>query len=285
MKNKKSVFLVLFSVALLTLQGCDPIMFIPDLFAELFNPNLIIIRGEKPISGEGKTYTIPKGTTVRFKDTVFGSYGPQGSLIFSGGAKLIAQGTLEDPIVFESMDGTGIVTFETSASTSSIIEYCSLEDVGVVCKNTITIQYCKFNSNHGANVGIACNNNSNPIIQYNNFFFTNIYIDGDISNMPAPTIQYNNIDLDLWLNHSGTGIGICLYYGSSNTIIKFNNIINTYGYAIASSYYSSATINISSNYVSDCHGETGVDTDGSQCAGVVIDSFSTSPISGAGCGW
>lgn len=282
LKTNKPILIVLFFL-LLSLQGCDPIGGFFDFWVELFSPNLEIIRGEKIISGEGKTYTIPKGTTVRFKDTVFGSYGPQGSLIFSGGAKLIAQGSVEDPIVFESMDGTGIVTFETSASTSSIIEYCSLEDVGIVCKNSITIQYCKFNSNHGSNVGLACSNNSNPIIQYNNFFLSSIYIEGDISNMPAPIIQYNNIDLNLWLYNSG--IGICIYYGSSNTIIKFNNIINTSGYAIASSYYSSATISISSNYVSDCHEETGVDTDGSQCAGVVIDSYSASPISEAGCGW
>jgi len=169
-KSKKLILFSIFMMLTLTIQGCDPIGGFFDFFGELFNPNLIIIRGTETISGEGEVFTIPKGTTVEFRDTVLGGDG--GFLWIKDGAMFIAQGTADEPIVFQRKEGseTGIIQFEANASTDSIIEYCEFMNLmWINIINNLVIQYNKF-----VDAMINLNGYAEPIIQYN-------------------TIQYNTI--------------------------------------------------------------------------------------------
>ena len=242
----------------------------------------MIIRGEKPISGEGKTYTIPKGTTVRFKENVIlAGYSPEPGLVFSDGASLIAQGTADDPVVFESHDRSALITFRESSSTESIIEYCDANNTVMKFENSITIQYCKFN--YG---GVLCSKGSNATIKNNSFFESSVAIDSNENTyIPCPTIQYNNIDLNRL--DSGDPYGILIRNGSADTVIRFNNIMNSLAGAVdyAGEYITVDKINIYDNYILNCNSMTGVDTNGSQCYGVNVVSYSTSQITEAGCGW
>lgn len=48
--------------------------------------------------------------------------------------------------------------------------------------------------------------------------------------------------------------------------------------------YDISNVTIEQNYISDCKGKTGVDTDGSQ-TDLPNNNFRITPVVGAGCGW
>lgn len=93
MMNKKHFILATLYLSLLSLQGCG---YIGDFFEELFDPNLLIIRGTKTYSGKDNSLTINPGTTVRFKANysfgILGQVMTDAEMIFSDGAYLIADG-------------------------------------------------------------------------------------------------------------------------------------------------------------------------------------------------
>ena len=151
-------------------------------------------------------------------------------------------------------------------------EYCSFEEhVPLSCYgNSIAVQYCKF----GVRSGIRCYNVSKTTIQYSSL--DESYI--GVSN--AAVIQYNDINGG---NEEAGGIWV----DTGTYTIRFNNIINTTEHAISNGNYYADTIYlyVDNNYIANCNGLIGVDTDGSQSEGVVYNSYRTTPVEEAGCGW
>ena len=123
-KSKKLILLFIFSITLLTLQGCGGIT---DYFEELFDPSLMIVRGIETISGDGEVYTIPAGTTVKFKGSgqfLFGNgYANAGQLVITNGATLIADGEKERIVLELAGGGRGIILEENASNESMIREY------------------------------------------------------------------------------------------------------------------------------------------------------------------
>lgn len=239
---------------------------------------IITSQGEITIIGYNElttTMTISPGTTVKFQ-----SYEPSGGPIgchglgkpgelkITGGGKLIAQGTKDNPIIFE---GIGNLIFDDTASNESVLEYCQLKDqVHISISNSIVVKYSKFETgpvSEGYQFYIG--NNSRPQIQYNNLEDYFLIIEGN----SEPSINYN------YFNKGGIII-------SSNTLVTMenNNIIFTAGEAI---YYNSETssLTVTSNYIANCNGKTNVDITGEQSRNVVYIDPQSNPINSAGCGW
>jgi len=271
MKNKYTQVILLVFL-LFTVSGCGQTWW-ETLFER---KNVLVITGRHTISGE--TLELKPGTIVRFKPvTAFSLAGTvvveSGELVFENGGRLIARGTLGNPIIFTREEDEGILTFkENSDGVNTVIEYCKFEkNTHINCENSITIQYSKFD-----HAWIELGKNSKSLIQYNDFSSLPpaglasraITVGMDYID-PYPTIQFNNI----------TGYYHAVTVGS---IVKNNNIRDSEQEAILGS---SKTI-IDSNYIANCNGKTGPDTTGEQ-----VDTLGTythpktEPISGAGCGW
>lgn len=181
---------------------------------------------------DGQTLTIEPGTIINFYT---GNYTSYGSLYIYG--KLIAQGSLNDSIVFTRYGSTNnwsIINFNNADSTS-IIEYSKIEYSNglVIYHSNITISRNKF-----ANIfqdGITCYGFSNPNINNNSIINNNecgIYIVDS-----NPTIM-NNIIKDNGLSTDYSGI-IC---SGSNGIIENNIIRHNGGNGIYLPEYSSPLI-------------------------------------------
>ena len=278
LKTNKPILIIFSFFLLLSLQGCGSIV---DFFEEMFDPNLMIIRGEKTYSGENEVLEITPGTRVVFRESgkfLFSEgYANRGQLIFSNGAKLIATGEAER-IIFEPGDNVarGYITLEENASNDSIIKYCELIDLNLNIKNLTTINHNKFQQSL-----IDCYFSGSTVIEYNSFegdpetYGTGI-VSGYLSyDPPVPTvsaiIKYNIIN--------NWRFGIC-FNQNDTPVIEYNNFTNCGSYAVG---WISGTIN--NNYISDCNGKTGVDTTGEQSGGVSYQNPQTSPIAEAGCGW
>jgi len=279
-KIKKIMALGIFTTMILSLQGCDPKDFF-DFFEELFSPNVEVIRGTKTISGDGNVFTIQPGTTVRFKETTFGNV--WGELVITNGAKLIAQGTAEEPIIFESPDIGGQITLKETASNESIIEYCELNSSTRVdvWNSTVTIQYNKFNTS-----SISLCKNSSPIILYNTFDGQSelIQLIWGGAYAGSAIIKYNIIK-------SALSHGIQLHtgglYGNKRPILEYNNIEDCEDYAVWwwNEDDENDKLSISNNYIANCNSKTGVDTTGEQSDNVIYETYRTTPVEEAGCGW
>ena len=120
------------------------------------------------------------------------------------------------------------------------------------------------------------------IIQYNSFnveptFASSFIIAGGGSDTaPTPKIQYNS------LQNSYFGVQIMCIPDT----IKYNNITNMEEEAIR--YYNPSgpsTYTVTTNYISDCNGEVGVDSNGSQSNNIIYSNPQTTPILNAGSGW
>ena len=71
---------------------------------------------------------------------------------------------------------------------------------------------------------------------------------------------------------------------SLSPLIEYNNIVNCKNFAIAVSL--SSNILVKYNYIKDCFGKVGVDTNEGQCWNVVYSNYyRTTPVPDAGCGW
>lgn len=111
-----------------------------------------VIKGGKTITN-GATMKIEPGAKIRFVTVEIpgpgGTIHKSGTLTFTGGSKMIAKGTKENPIVFESeIKGGygGAINFKEDSSNETILEYCKFEGkTGFGLSNSGTIQYCKFN--------------------------------------------------------------------------------------------------------------------------------------------
>ena len=275
MKKKKITILIIFSAALLTLQGCG---YITDYFEELFTPNLMIIRGQKTVSGAGEVFTVPPGTTVEFRSLALAQI--NGELLITGGSKLIAQGTAEEPIIFKSNNTGGIIYFDTSASTASVVEYCNFDDTDIKMLNSTNIQHCKFSI-----CSIELYFAITPTIQYNSFEGTTAYSEssqiisrnGENEYNLAPIIRYNNFT---------TIYNFAIYfYEGENPIIEYNNITNCEEFAIYHASNNSIQYTVNNNYISNCNGLTGLDTTGEQSHNITYSSYKSTFISEAGAGW
>lgn len=273
-RRKKTIMLFMLLVIMLSLQGCG----VFDIFEELFDPNLMIIRGPKTISGENNVLEIAPGTRVLFKESgkfLFSEgYANRGELIFKDGAKLIANGEAER-IIFDATNCNADIIFEENASNDSIVKYCEFKYLSILIRNDTTINYNKFQQSV-----VICYVNSSPHIEYNTFDGGE-YSDSDgicssqLASDPEPTTTptiINNIFVHCYNSIS--------FRVTDTPVIEFNNI--TYGHLYAVGWIS-GTIN--NNYISDCNGKTGVDTIGEQSGGVTYQNPQTSPIAEAGCGW
>jgi len=274
-KSKKLILLFIFSITLLTLQGCGGIT---DYFEELFDPTLMIVRGTETISGDGEVLTIVPGTTVRLKGSgrylLGDGYAEVGQLILTNGAKLIANGETER-IIFETGDGGYGITFEEDSSTNSVITYCELKELSISIKN----YFINIKNNKFTETTIGCYLNSSPLIEYNIFdgeslLLTGIGISaewgGDDS--VSPIIRYNIIKYFYY--------GLT-FYKSNTPIIESNNITNCESYAVN---WSTNGI-ISNNYIADCNGKVSVDLTGEQSSGVKYQNPRSTPVEDAGCDW
>jgi len=280
-KIKETIMLFMLLGIMFSLQGCG----VFDYFEELFDPSLMIIRGEKTISGENSVLEIDPGTRVVFKESgkflFCEGYANRGQLIFINGAKLIANGETER-ITFDAVDcdGGADIFFEEGASNDSIVKYCEFKDVGVYIKNSVTINYNKFTNGSP----IICLLSSSPDIEYNTFDgmgshgfpsygggINSSQIPPDPEPTTTPIIKYN-----ILMNLDAVGIS---FGGNDVPIIEFNNITNCEYYAVS---WASGTI--SNNYIADCSGKTGVDTTGEQ-SWVTYQNPRSIPVEEAGCGW
>ena len=217
--------------------------------------------------------TIQPGTRVVFKEkqTFFIGGGDPGEIEFKDGGKLIAKGTAQNPIVFETAQVSfGQIYMRSSSIDDSIIEFSKLSNTVVTISNSTTIRKSKFENSR-----IAIEGNSSSLIEYNTFTWDNSFQVVLISMLDSTNcnIQYNNL--------SGSEIGISC--GSLYSSIKNNNIQNIVTYAIGGPL--STNISVEGNYVANCYGQSGVDTTGSQSARVVYVNPRTSPVTEAGCGW
>ncbi len=283
MQRPKTTLLILFSLILLTLQGCDPIGGIGDFFETLFSANVMIIRGIKTISGEGEVLTIQPGTTIKFKEETFVNVG--GELLFKDGAKFVCQGTAEEPIVFENVSvATGKITLSETANIDSIIEYCTINNSILfnISQSSITIRYNKF---IGSNISLC--KSSSPNIIYNSFDGNSELIEliwGGGSYAGVALIEYNTIENTL---SKGILIGTGGDYGEGRSVIRYNLIEDCGSHAIW--WYNEDNENnkltISNNYINNCNGKAGVDLTGEQSYNVTYSSPSDIPIQNAGCGW
>ena len=244
----------------------------------------LIIRGKRTISGE--TLTIEPGTTVKFK-TIPGLMDVEyhGELVLKDGARLIAKGTADNPIIFETEDSSTITFEEDSDGENSVIEYCKFEKgIEFELNTTVNINQCKFIES-----GIQLYKSNESVIQYNNFSgepygaICLIRSGGSGDTSPEPTIRYNNFE-----NSNDAIILFCI-----PNAIKYNNIIDIEDYAInySGEYLNEeyggfpSTFTVANCYIADCNGKSGVDTDGSQSEGIVYENPQTSSVSGAGCDW
>jgi len=227
--------------------------------------------------------TIQPGTKVVFKEkqTFFIGGGDPGEIEFKDGGKLIAKGTAQNPIVFENMQiSIGHIYLRENASNESIMEYIDINGITINIANSSLIQKCKFHNE----AWILISNNS-PLVKYNTITRTEmtsgtgIGIDGVGGTNPSPKIHYNNIS-------GGGGYGISIVF-TNYPDIRYNNITNTSKGAVSytGSIPNPMTITIYDNYISDCKGQSGVDTTGSQSYNVIYVNPRTSPVPEAGCGW
>ena len=282
MRKIKNLFLILIVCStIFTLQGC--LWYTGDFFEKLFDPNLIIIRGPKTISGE--TYEIKPGATVRFKCSKygFGEDKEEGQLVFTNGGKLVANGQ-EERIILEAGEGyyEGRVVFEASASTESIVQYCEFNHIPIDMEVSIPIRHVKF-------IGccIGCRLGISSVIEYNTFDgdgFASSAIQAEAGENVSPVIRYNEIK-----NTIGKG----MYFSENeNPTIEWNNITNCEDEAIA--WYNedgggvpppTQELIVSNNYIANCNGKSGVDTIGEQCFNVTYQNLQSAPVDGAGCGW
>lgn len=260
MKSVKTIFSII--MVMIFLSACG------DQRGIYYGDGTIDVKGKNTIYN---TMTISPGTTVTFYPVtinfgigLFGGY-ENGELIIGSGGKLLAQGTKDKIITFEG----GNITFNSDASNESIMEYCEFkEGVKVNISNSMTVQYCKFYSGLGVY--------GNTLIKYNSFANIGIGLH-DGSN---PSLIYNHIDL----NKNSLGSQGIYIYSQSTPNIENNNILNTPESAIEYKAISSSYM-VTSNYISNCNGQLGVDTIGIQSKNIIYINPQTSPIPGAGCGW
>jgi len=255
-----------------------------------YDNDKLIIQGENYIEN-GETLEIPAGTTVEFKTSgelapLALHFGKHGRLIIRNGGVIIAQGTAENPIYLNDYPISNGICFVNSNTQESVFEYCEFVkgfDGINIESSTVKMEHCKFDFLHspydyqdnspfsyeGAEgdftfrynyVEVCCLNVKNKcLIEYNYFndagvFFYNDY---NIASSDYPIIQYNNI-----VNNAGPPVKLCFPEGGA---------------------VENLTINY--NYIANCNGKTGVDTDGSQCENVIHQNPQTSFIAEAGCGW
>ncbi len=193
------------------------------------SPYLVQGRATVP---EGQTLTIEPGTIIKLYSVGYPTYG---RLRING--TLIAQGSLNDSIVFNRYSDTGnwgSINFGFYNTTSSI-EYCKIEyGCGLVMySSTITIENSLFKNNLYS--VIICASNSCPIINNNSIINNNecgVYIVDS-----NPTLM-NNIIKDNGLLTDYSGI-IC---SGSNGIIENNIIQHNGGNGIYLPEYSSPLI-------------------------------------------
>ncbi len=281
---KKTTVAVMLLIMTASLSGCDPIGGFLDFFETLFSANMMIIRGTRTISGEGEVLTIQPGTTVRLKRSAIDESN-DGALIFTNGAKLIAQGTAEEPIVFEADTGIanpkwgGFLEFEETSSTGSVVQYCHFKgDMVITLRNSTKISYCKLD-----NTSIDIDLTAEPVIEYNTFNgqhkINTMIGQYETTADPSPIIRYNDMQSSYYSAITFTPEAV--------PTIEYNNITNITKYGIT--WYDENnpdnTLTVTNNYIADCGGIQGVDTTGTQSKNVVYGSLSDIPIQNAGCGW
>lgn len=256
------------------------------------SPGLVVIRGAT--NTLTNTMTLQPGTTVQFASiiTAYHSGGlgcgyendrQQGRLTISDGGKLIAQGTADNPVIFEISNGdTGLLIFEETADSSSTLEYCEFKgNINIQISNNMAVQYCKFENETRADPDIqlgslGIRNDSKMLLKYNTFNKSGIEIRGTSS----PNITFNDID---GKNSSLQPYGIW-FDSQTNPIIESNNIVNTqYSAVLYNTQFTSYTI--TSNYIANCDGKTGADSTGIQCWNIIYNNPQTANISNSGCGW
>jgi len=229
-------------------------------------PGLITVNGTNYISN---TLTIDPGTRVVFKELPEGfvidpTSGAPGKLIITNGGRLVAIGTKEKPINFVAESKFSAIVF-ISGNQGSILQYCDFSGFDSIDINdSITMKYCKVETYINFNISAPA------IIQYNTL---NTHFPINITN--AVNFQYNDVVATIEIN----GISV----PSSFPTIRNNNIYS--GLSLAINNLCTSSITVSSNYIHDSNGKTGVDIDGSQSYNTKYDSPQISPIASAGCGW
>jgi len=260
--NKKVLLLLIITTAMLSICGCEIYIFngIYEKDGE------IIVVGHNEMN---RQMTIERGTKIIFKRSLTTS---ESCIEFLGNGSLIAQGTAEEPIVFEG-EGKGTITYVPPAIGVGefILDHCLFEELrnDIFCPNPTTIEYCKFK-----NTGVKTCPGFSGSIQYSTFQITNNRISIWIQESSSTAkIQYNDIEggqKGMYLSHP------------PESIIGYNNITNCTEEAIYSWVYD---YTVNNNYIANSNGKSGVDTTGEQCYNIIFGSYLTTPIEDAGCGW
>ena len=244
-----------------------------DWFSTTFEEgNTMIVEGRKEI--KNTKIVLRPGAKVIFKTeekaSIGGTVYEPGELIIGKGATLIAQGTPENPILFKVAEGddNGYLTCTENSTKDSIIQYCKFENVNLDCKNYIEIYRSKFIFDKYNYINVIGGK-----IEYNTFEggSDTLWLGDSIEK-----VKYNFIQ-----NSERSGI-VCF---NIYAIIENNNILNTKMYAIANGTTNNKIL-AKYNYIKDCAGKVGIDTNGSQCLNVIFSNYyRTTPVPDAGCGW
>lgn len=216
----------------------------------------------------GQTVEFKPGTRIIFVEVA------QPQLVLRDGAKIIAKGTPDKPIIFEAQKEARVLFMGSGNWEQSLIEYCKFgKDVDLEIEAPLPVRYCKFvGSTLWAEEGEVSFNTFQGACSRGRIIINGYGV--------RPKITYNQI------KDGKRGI---VFDSICQPEIRFNNIINTESYAVGKYYdiwVPSPTYHtIDHNYIADCNGQTGVDLDGGQSKCILYTNAQNSPIPGAGCGW
>lgn len=231
--------------------------------------------GGKCIVKNGATITLEPGSKVKFKTIELIQLPAdveEGKLIFLDNGKLLARGTKQNPIVFfTAKENVGWLSIEESGNLEgNILEYCKFEGRIIITYkgiSSLTIRYSKFIFSW-----ISLYSNGNLVVEHNDFSAPSAY-DGIIYHAISgvlgvePVIQFNTI------------AGYWIPLNVTSAVVKFNNITGSGSYAISAG-------SSECNYIANCNGKIGIDTNGEQVAsGVPFSNPQITQIAGAGSGW
>jgi len=139
----KTLFLIALVLVTLFLNACNQ----PGI---LYGKKTIEITGKNWLSD---TMTIKPGMEVNFfssiSDLLLTTTFDHGELIVCDGGKIIAQGTVDNPIIFTIKDNSSFarLVFAADSSAESILEYCEFNNtfyIDVYC-STVTFRNCRRN--------------------------------------------------------------------------------------------------------------------------------------------
>jgi len=287
MKNiKHKLVLILLVLFPLLIAGCwyeDKIY---------IKKNKIIIQGENYIENED-SLVIEPGTTVEFRYSgrlwfIYFEFAHYPTLTVRNGGVIIAQGTAENPIYINSYDyDQGEIYITDSNSQENYFKYCDFSNIWLLSmgNSKVIIENCKFNNGDGR-IGLGgredyqnefaynyviCGTYGGVGVGHNTYVAYNNFVDGNVcfanvDNLGSnyyPDIRYNNI----------TGSPRAAVILTPQVIPPQENTVLDH-------------LVIHYNYIANCNGKTGVDTDGSQCGEYVTHSDPrTEPVESAGPGW